>query len=227
MFDETFVFDECGFGWVPDWIRRDLLFNVSFDLADRSVKLYVLHESREFVYKIGDRTIARQYHALAGGADPARLAGFLGADLAEEEVTIDTVEGDTYYVFIEDSPPSSYNKFLNLVCRRYGVSKSRFVEVVNRINARKFPNLYECGLSRAVSMVRVPLGAGGCKIYSRPFKTGNSFELGPEATRFFARLYHCPATSLPDHLTYMWASSELLTDRIVVTAQHHRLLHRV
>src|SRR5688572_20047907 len=102
-YDLDFVFRECGFDWVPEDIDRNLLFNVSYDLKTREMKLYVLAPGRDFIYKIGANTITKQYDAVTHGADPARLSEFLGADLDYQDLLLDTVEDDVYYLFVEDS----------------------------------------------------------------------------------------------------------------------------
>ena len=63
MYDLRFIFDECGFGDVPDYIDRSRLFNVSLDLTSGYLKLYVLDASERFVHKVTPDGITRQYSA--------------------------------------------------------------------------------------------------------------------------------------------------------------------
>ena len=120
---------------------------------------------------------------------------------------------------------SDYISFINAVCRKYGIKKSRFIEVVNRINKRQIENIYESFLIKAVSGIKVPFLTNDCKIYSRPFKLGNSYVLGEKAVHFLTRLYNCDERNLEAHIRYLWVSSELFSDRVVLTTQYHELVH--
>src|ERR1044071_7383447 len=225
MYDLRFIFEECGFGWTPPHIKRELLYNVSYDLGNGQIKLYVLDESRKFLHKIsGDGTIAQQHEARARGADSKNLADFLGASFDFEDLQLDTVEGDVYYLLIEAASPSEYSKFLNYLCIKLGLSKSQFLAAVRRINNAPVENMFECLLKRAVSGVRVGLSGRNCKIYSRPFKTGNGFDLNETTRGFLRRLYGCDDLGLTKPLERLWVSADLFSDRTVIVTQEDDLL---
>jgi len=225
MYDHAFIFEECGFGWIPPSINRDLLFNVSYEARTAEIKLYILDESGTFLHKISRGGITRQYDAGAIGADPSRLWSLLGARFDEHQIVLDTIEGDTCYVYIEEASSSQYLKFLEHICRRYNIPMRSFVGAVNRLNRRPIGNIDDCMRQRAISLVRLPKFGDACKLYSRPFKMGNSFELGPENRRFLKRLYRCEDQHLAGFLTHMWVSTEICTERVLITTQRHELVH--
>ena len=225
MYNLRFIFEECGFGWVPAEVRRELLYNVSFDLGHGQIKLYVLDESRRFLSKISaDGKITRQYEARAAQADGEKLSRFLGATFDFQDLLLDTIEGDDFYLLIEQASASEYIHFLTHLCHKYGVKGAQFVEAVNRINQKKVGNVFECCLSRAVSGVRVGISDGGCKIYARPFRTGNGFELGVKAREFLMRLYDCDEAGLELPLQQLWVATDLLGERVVIVTQEDDLL---
>jgi hypothetical protein len=223
MYDKDFIFKECGFDWLPPEVNRDLLFNVSYELGSGEVKLYILDEGRRFLHKVSRGGVTRQ--CVGTGADPAPLAKFLGTDFDFAQLVIDTVEGDVYYLYIEEASPPQYVKLLDCVCLRCRVPHDRFVQAVNRINRRPIDSFLQCCANRAVSGIKVPLTAGQPRIYSRPFLTGNGYDLPAPAAAFLARLYACPAADLASRLTHLWVSAELLTGRMVLTTQYDELIH--
>ena len=64
VYSKAFLFEECGFDWVPDDIDRALLFNLSYDLGSGEVKLYILDESRRFLHKVSRGGITWQHEAV-------------------------------------------------------------------------------------------------------------------------------------------------------------------
>ncbi|MBS3952355.1 MAG: hypothetical protein KGZ88_05345 [Methylomicrobium sp.] len=225
MYNNDFIFKECGFDWLPDYLIKDNLFNVSYDIDTEVIKLYILDETKSFLYKISQEGISKQYEALKFKADPSRLSAFLGVEFDDRTIQIDTVEDNVYYLYIEEAPHADYTGFLDTVCSKFGISKSRFLDTVNRINKRQITNMFECFKYRAVSGVKVPFESDNCKLYSRPFKLGNGYELNDKAKQFMTRLYGCDESDLESRLEYLWVSSELLTNRIVLTTQYHELVH--
>jgi hypothetical protein len=218
------IFEECGFDWVPPHINRDLLFNVSYDLADRAIKLYILDQTRKFLYKIDqNRSITKQFNALSQSADPTRLSAFLGGKFNYGDILLDTVEDDVYYVYIEHTTPSEYIKLLNYLSMKFGVSKPRLVEVANRINRRQVDSIFECCLKRSISGIKIPFTSDKLKLYARPYLMGTGYDLPDHAAEFLARLYNCDVAKLEPHLRHMWVSSEVTTDRIVLTTQDESL----
>ena len=224
-YNHDFIFGECGFDWLPDYIDRDLLFNVSCDLQSGEVKLYVLARSKDFIYKISRNSISKQYDAEAYGANPARLSEFLGARFDYDDLLLDTVEDDVYYMLIEDSSAPQYVRFLRALCVKFGVTEQRLVTTINKVNKRGIKNLEESCTYKAISLVKVPFLNIDCKIYSRPFLTGNGYELNENATAFLAKVYGCPKQDISAHLQHLWVAAELTSDRIVVSTQHHSLVH--
>lgn len=225
MYDLRFIFDVCGFGWVPAEVERELLYNVSFEPASAEMKLYVLDRGREFLHKIfSDKTIVKQHRAQPKGADTEKLAAFLGASFDFEDVVLDTVEGDTCYLLIENSSPSEYNRLLNYLCLKYQISKGDFLQVVNRINRRPTKSMFECCVNRAVSGVRLGLSGKSCKLYSRPFLTGNGFELSESSWAFLQKLYACERKALAEPLKRLWVAGDLFSQRVVIVTQEDSLL---
>lgn len=225
MYNLSFIFEECGFGWVPAELNRELLYNVSYDLGSGEIKLYILDESRAFLSKVSQGgKITRQFEARAVAADGERLAQFLGSEFDFEDLLLDTVEGDDFYLLIEQTSPSEYIKFFTLLCHKYGVTGVQFAEAVNRINQKPVINLFETCMQRAVSGVRVGLAENECKLYSRPFRTGNGFVLPENAKYFLKRLYHCDEAGLSDPLEQLWVATDLRRGRVVIVTQDDALL---
>lgn len=226
VYDADFLFDECGFGWVPPHIDRTRLFNVSYEVVSGEIKLYVLDDSGSLLYKIDSAgTITEQRSFPAAGKDSRALQDFLGEELDFTDVVIDTVEDDIFYVYIEPSSPTQYVTFLGAVCRRFGFSKSRLVQVVNRLNRRPIESVFDCMQNRSVSGAKIPLSSNQVKFYSRPFLTGNGFDLDAASQAFLRRLYRCPAGDLQPLLRHLWVSGEIFSDRVILTTQRHAMVH--
>jgi hypothetical protein len=225
MYDADFIFRECGFDWIPQWIDRELLFNASYDLATGEIKLYFLDAARSTIFKVSGTTITKQYDAVRFKAPPGRLSAFLGTDFDYSDLLLDTVEDDVYYILVQDTSATQYLKFFAALCRKFDVPEARLVEVVNRINKRPVKTLHECYGWKAVSLVKVPFTGGNCKLYARPFLTGNSYDLPRTAIEFLTRFHGCAETQLQERIRYLWVASELLSDRVVITTQHHALVH--
>jgi hypothetical protein len=225
-YDAKFIFEECGFDWIPPWIDRKLLFNASYDLATGEIKLYFLNAEKSTIFKVSGKTITKQYDAVRFDAPSARLSEFLGAAFDYSDLLLDTVEDDIYYVLMEDTSRPQYLKFLRALCAKFGVSEDRLIEVVNKINKHQVTSLRECYIRKAVSGVKVPFAGTNCKLYARPFLTGNSYELSRNALDFLTHFHGCSENELRPRIRYLWVASELLSDRVVITTQHHELVHQ-
>jgi hypothetical protein len=225
MYDAEFIFKECGFDWIPPSIDRNLLFNASYDLGTGEIKLYFLDATKSTILKVSGKTITKQYDAVCFKAPPARLSAFLGAEFNYSDLLLDTVEDDVYYILLEGTSAAQYLKFLRALCQKFDVPEQRLVEVVNRINKRQVKTLHECYGWKTVSGVKVPFSAGNCKLYARPFLTGNSYEFSPAALEFLIRFHACSEAELPQRIRHLWVSSELHSERVVITTQHHALVH--
>ena len=227
MYDVRFLIEECGFDWLPDDLDLSLLHNVSYDLATGAVKLYVLDRSRRFLLKLADGKITEQHEAVSRGVDPSRIEHFLGIDLDPAEIQIDTVEDDAWYLFIEHASPSEYVQLLDAVSAKLAIPRARLVECINRINREPVANAFECLIRRAVSMVKVSFAGGPWKMYSRPYLTGNGFDLDEATTRFLARLHGRAEPDLASAIRHLWVSTELLSDRVVLATQNQALIHEI
>jgi hypothetical protein len=225
MYDADFIFRECGFDWIPQWIDRELLFNASCDLATGEIKLYFLDAARSTIFKVSGRTITKQYDAVRFKAPPGRLSAFLGTAFDYSDLLLDTVEDDVYYVLVQDTSATQYLKFFGALCRKFDAAEGKLVEAVNRINKRQVKTLHECYNRKAVSLVKVPFVDGDCKVYARPFLTGNSYDLSRSALEFLTRFHGCSEDELQPRLRYLWVSAELRSDRVVIATQHHALVH--
>ena len=228
MYDLKFIFEECGFGELPDGADRNRLFNVSFDVETGEIKLYVLDSSERFAYKISRSGIARQYSALdkEHGGDPDRLAKHLGQRFDFDEIVIDAVEGDYYYLYIEEAFARQYTAFIRIFCDKYQVTEARFLDAANKINKHKVGSIDACYQRKAVSGIKIPFTGSNCKIYSRPFYVGNGFELNEDTRRFLLRLYACDDSALVEKIKYMWVGTELHSGRTLIVTQDHELLHK-
>lgn len=228
MYDLDFIFDECGFKNLPEYIERERLFNVSFDIASAETKLYVLDKSERFLYKLSSDTVTRQY---AGddsqyGGDYSVLIRHLQCDFDDREIVIDAVEDDVYFLYLDDAGPEQCLRLMRALCRTYGTTELRILQSINAISGRTFDSLESALDKRAVSLVKVPLTDNSVKIYSRPFLRGDGIDLNARTRSFLARLYNCEESVLPEFLKHLWVGKELLTERILVVTQYHELLHQ-
>ena len=227
MYDLRFIFDECGFGDVPDYIDRSRLFNVSFDLTSGYVKLYVLDASERFAHKITRDGITRQYSGddPEHGGDHGRLERHLGCKLAAREIVIDAVEDETYYVYLDDAGVEQSLLFLTALCRRHGLTESALLQAIDAVCDRSFSNIAAALTEHAVSLVKVPLAGSGVKVYARPFLRGWRFPLDQKATGFLCRLLACEESELEPRLKHLWVTQEVGSGSIAIVTQLHELLH--
>ena len=227
MYDLAFIFDECGFDSLPEYIERERLFNVSFDIVSGEIKLYVLDESEQFLYKLSTDTITRQYTGddpLYGG-NYGLLTRHFQCDFNDREIVIDAVEDDVYYLYLDDAGPEQCLLLMHAICRNYGTTETQILRSINTISGRIFDSLDSAHTDKAVSLVKVPFNDNSVKIYSRPFLRGAGFNLNSRTRSFLARLYDCEESTLPAFLKRLWVAKELVTERVVVVTQHHSLLH--
>ena len=228
MYDLDFAFKAFGAEHVPRHIQKARLFNVSFEPRSGDIKLYVLDASERFLYKLSrDGAITRQY---AGddpqyGADPRRIVRHFGCQLDFNQVVIDAVEDETYYLYLDDAGIDQQMRLARAVCRTYRLTEARLLEAVHAVNKRRFPSLRDALEQRAVSLVKVPLTGADVKIYSRPFHSGNGFDIDPVSRAFLLRLYRCEEAGLSRLLRHTWVARELLSDRLLIVTQNHALLH--
>ena len=227
MFNQNFLKDIVGSTELPAYLAWERLFNVSYDLDTEIVKLYFLDETKSFLYKVGPEGISKQFSAEKFNADANRLSAFLGQHFDYDRISLDTVEDDVFYLYLETASLAERNDFLSCVCQRYGIGKDQFVTAANRINARQSANLYECLMNNAVVGIKIPLLNDRCKLYARPFDTGNGYVLGDKAESFLLNLYACQQEELFQRIRYLWVSTEILSGRMVLTTQRHELIHAV
>ena len=227
MYDLSFIFDECGFGELPSEIDRNRLFNVSYELGSGDIKLYVLDQSERFLYKIAREVIGRQY---AGddpeeGGDFNRLCQHLDCPFNPREIVIDAVEEGVYYVYLDDAGVAQTMLLLHAVAERYGVSPVSILTTVNEISGQHYDDLESAAADKVISLVKIPFDERHAKIYARPFLRGKGVTLDAATRAFLARLYACEDAQLDALLGRLWVAKELGTDRMLVVAQHHSLLH--
>ena len=227
MYDLAFIYPYAGITSLPPEIDRNQLFNVSFDIETGDIKLYILDNTHEFLYKVSKTNISRQYSGADPkyGANPQRLNDFLGQAFDYRQITIDAVEGDTYYVYMEGGKGPEYQRFIQSYCRRFNITTAQLLEKVSRINNRQVNDLEHCCRTRAISMLRIPLDASETKIYAQPFLYGRGFVLNQRTEKFLLKLFSCNITQLADKLKYSWLATDISTDRTLLVTQHHELLH--
>jgi len=227
MYDLRFIFDECGFGDVPDYVDRSRLFNVSLDLMSGDIKLYVLDSSERFAHKITRAGITRQYSGddPEHGGDHARLERHLGMKLLEREIVIDAVEAETYYVYLDDAGLEQSRLFLGALCRAHGLPEDAVLKSINAVCGKSFATIEAALAEHAVSLVKVPLAGGKVKLYGRPFLRGWRFPLDQQATRFLCRLHACAESELEPRLEHLWVTNEIGSGAIAIVTQRHGLLH--
>lgn len=228
MYDLSFIFDECGFVDVPEYVERERLFNVSFDTATGDIKLYVLDRNEQCVHKLSRKGTTRQYAGDAPEFDrmPDQISRFLGKKINFEEIIIDAVEDDVCYLYLDDA--SLYQKMLlvDSLCDKYSVAPVRFLETINAINNVRFDSIENAMGGNALSLIKVPLMGLNPKLYGRPFLFNYPFVLNDKTSQFLVRLYGCRTDQLMSKIEHMWVARELLSSRSIVVTQHHALLHR-
>ncbi len=227
MYDLDFVFDQCGFIDVPEYIQRERLFNVSFDIDTGDIKLYVLDKSERYVHKLARTSVSRQYAGDAPEFDDiaGKLSCFLDKNINFEEVIIDAVEDDVCYLYLDDA--SLYQKLVlvDSLCKKYSVASAQFLDTINAINNVRFDSIESAMGRNALSLVKVPLTGLNPKLYGRPFLFGYGFVLNEKTSRFLKRLYRCNADQLMAKIEHLWVARELLSPRTLIVTQHHALLH--
>lgn len=225
-YDDHFVFKVCGFDWVPDWIDRSRLFNVSYDFQSQEVKLYFLDSAGDTLFKISDRQIQTQQLANTSNFDAEMLFSKLGVRFDLRQIVPDTIEGDSYYMYLEPAGALAYSQFLAAVARWTKHSDGQFLDAINHINQRRITGFTDAHKKSAVSLVRLSLHKpAATKLYSRPFLHANGFVLPQHVMDFLCRLYNCAASVLPNFLQHAWISIELGSQRMVIATQRHALLH--
>jgi hypothetical protein len=227
MYDLSFIFDECGFGELPAEIDRNRLFNVSYELGSGDIKLYVLDQSKRFLYKISREAIGRQY---AGddpedGGDLNRLCTYLDRHFDPRQIVIDAVEEGVYYVYLDDAGVDQTMLLLNAVAERFLVKPESVLATVSAISGQVYDNLEDAATDRAVSLVKIPFDKRKTKLYARPFLRGTGVALDATTREFLSRLYACGDAHLDPHLRRLWVAKELGSERTLVVTQHHSLLH--
>lgn len=227
MYDLEFIYTYAGITMLPTEIDPSKLFNVSFDIDTGDAKLYILDDAQRSVYKVSKTQIGKQYSGADPefGADPRRLNAFLKAQFDYRQITIDAVEGDIYYVYLEEGTITEYRRFIASYCQRFNVSTAQLLSKVSRINNQKFSDLSQCYRARAISMLRIPLDASESKIYAQPFLYGRGIEFNQRTKQFLLKLFSCEESELRDKLKHMWLTTEITTDRTLLVTQHHDLLH--
>jgi hypothetical protein len=227
MYDLRFIFDECGFGHVPDYIDRSRLFNVSLDLTSGDIKLYVLDASERFAHKITRSGITRQYSGddPEHGGDHGRLERHLKCKLLEREIVIDAVEDETYYVYLDDAGVGQSLLFLGALCRVHGLGENAVLQSIDTVCGNSFATIAAALEQHAVSLVKVPLAGGDVKIYARPYLRGWRFPLNQKATSFLCRLLACAQSDLEPQLKHLWVTREIGSGAVAIVTQRHNLLH--
>jgi hypothetical protein len=227
MYDLDFIYPFAGITNLPQEIDRKNLFNVSFDIRTGDIKLYILDKSERFAYKVSKTSISKQYSAADPefGADPARLNTFLDAHFEYRQITIDAVEGNNYYIYIEEGSNPEYYHFIDKYCQRFNISSTQLLNKVSRINNRDLSNIEQCCHTRGISMVRISLDTNESKIYAQPFLYSNGITLNHHTEQFLLKLFDCKVTELSSKLKHAWLTTEITTDRTLLVTQNHHLLH--
>lgn len=227
MYDLDFIFDECGFSSLPDEIKRERLFNVSYDIDTGDIKLYILDAAKRFLYKISRGGIERQYSGddPEFGADFSRLENYLQTSFSQRQIVVDAVEGTDYYVYLQDAGSAQSEFFINAIGRRFNFSQARMLEALEKLNNRSYESLQDALKKQSLSMVRVPLAEGGVKFYAQPFLYGSGIVLNDQTRNFMCRLLKCSDEDLPLHLQHGWVARDIDSDRTLLVTQFHELLH--
>jgi hypothetical protein len=223
----TYFYRYAGLTKLPDEIDPKLLFNVSFDIESSDIKLYILDKSQRFAYKISSSGVSKQYSGADPefGAQPQRLNHFLNVQVDYRQVTIDAVEGDNYYVYMEDAKGEQYQQFIDSYCQRYAITVEQLLKKVSQINHRSFQNLEQCCSARAISMLRIPLDGSESKVYAQPFLYGEGIPINQRSMQFLLKLFGCDTRALKTKLKQAWVVSDLKSNRTLLVTQHHDLLH--
>lgn len=212
---------------LPDEIDPKLLFNVSFDIETSDIKLYILDKSQRFAYKVSKSGITKQYSGADPefGAQPDRLNQFFNAKIDYRQVTIDAVEGDNYYVYMEEAKGEQYQQFINSYCRHYKITTEQLLNKVSLINQKTFRDIEQCSNQRAISMFCIPLDGSQSKVYAQPFLYGEGIPLNQRSMQFLLKLFDCGSHGLQAKLKHVWVASDLKRDRTLLVTQYHDLLH--
>ena len=213
---------------LPHYINWDLLFNVAYCLNTEQVKLYFVADEKSFLYKCTtDGEISKQYDVLKVKVDIERLDRFLSYRLNYDDLILDTVEDDIYYVYCEESGFEQTIRMIEILAEKFSISAEDLFKAVSLINGKKIDRYHQIFDCMAVSMVKIPVQNDNFKIYARPYKTGNDFPLDGKLQEFLRNVYGCEKSELMDHIKNMWVSYNFSTGQVTVSTQDDELKRSV
>ncbi len=217
MYNQQFI--KKKFPNLPDFINLDLLFNIAYNPFSREMKLYVLNEQKDKLFKIDQQLkIMTQYKGTLIKEEQLRfLEESYGCCFNYQEILIDTYEDDYLYFIIDRASWSEYQRFILAICNKVKITIKDFLMMVNRINQIKISSLTEAYLQKSLSMIRVPLQNNKVKLYSRPFLSGSYYFL-PETEFFFKKCFQKVA-DYEQFKPFFWVASDLFSDRIMISSQ--------
>ena len=225
-YDPEFVYKALDFDWLPDFIDRGRLFNIAFEPATGSVKLYFLSATGDRLYKTQGKNLVEQHDALAHGFDWTRIETLLGGHFDPSEIQPDTIENGRIYLYIEPAGQTSFTRFVAAFARVSAVSEDELRAYLAHLNQRELYSWAEVWDQRALSLVRLSLDSSAAnKIYTRPLLHSTGWQLDEKSLKFFSQVYNCSGSELLLRLQHIWVSMELGSGRVVLANQHHHLHH--
>ncbi|MDY0016659.1 MAG: hypothetical protein AB7V07_02175 [Candidatus Delongbacteria bacterium] len=213
---------------IPKYINLDFLFNIALCLGNDEIKLYIISEEKYFLYKCSqDGNIVKQYDASKIKVDEKKLEEFLNYSPNFEDIIIDTVEENVFYVYCEESSYEQIIRLIERLLKIYKVDLEHFFKTVTYLNETEincFSDLFD---RRAVSMIKISLNNKNLKIYSRPFRNGNNFIIPDAAKNILKKLYSCDGDEFLSKIENLWVSYDFNNNRTTISTQNDQLKERI
>lgn len=202
----------------------DLLYDVTYNIKSREVKFYFFNSSLDFMFKVSNKGLEKQFSAYRVPIHVYPLQQFLGDQINLDEVIVDAADLQlaNYYLMIEEAAVEQCELLFQVLLEKFQISETHFLAIVNYLNETQVSSLRECAEKRCLSCIRVPLTSNRLKIYARSFRF-HQFTLDAETKYFLHNLLGCNDSNLLDLLDTGGMSYDFSDERVVLFTQYDAL----
>ncbi len=176
-------------------IDFDRLINVTFNVDTEDVKFYTFSKDLDYFNKYSNETKINQYTANKNKKllhdYERKVIDFLGYKPDFSEILVDVIMGDVIYFTTGMASRKEFEKFYKTLLKKFNIEEKEFFEVLSRLNNRKIIDFETAFKYKTISVSKVPLNEGYFKVYSEPFKYGNSFSFNEKTIKFLEKLLSC------------------------------------
>lgn len=204
-----------------DW---SLLYDLSYNLETREVKLYFYNRSFDWLEKYSAQGLEWQFSLCRVVDDLLPLQQFLGDTVQLDDIYVDAVDfrTQTYWLIVEGSSPDNLERLYHVLLEKYELKEAQFLHWVNYLNTTNFTTLAECAAHHGLSCIRLPLHSKKLKIYARCFRF-HSFPLDETTQQFLLQVLNCEENQLLALLNSGGVSYDFSDGRIVLFTQYDAL----